>query len=431
MPEGDSVKRVLILFIVLLNAALQGAELTRQKTYWYDILPLDLQNMIKKYVLGDLIPTSPQALHLLRTLMPPTIYHDHEFQNFSDVNVMSMTPNGRHALTASSADTLVLLWRIRYKEADARNANVVALSGHTTQISALCMSDDAHLALAGALDGSLMLWKKPRFNPLRLSRLEDGHTNCITAICMNKNKNLVLSGSEDGVVVLWDISDLADIRSCVIARIDNYPIKSVYLTNVSDFDFALIIGQKPEGRYRPCFIYDVTELSRPNTDIPENVLSRLRALAGSIGFAGGWQLLGVRGNMIGLLQLPGIDFDVKKLRHRGPISSFCMSQDNSTLLSGSDDMHAIAWVLNGDHKYRLFRYRNRVLSVAISEDNRWALVGSAPDVPETSTLILWDLMPFYDTMDFYQFMDIYGRLLSIASAASESTASAAIPPESL
>ena len=86
-------------------------------------------------------------------------------------------------------------------------------------------------------------------------------------------------------------------------------------------------------------------------------------------------------------------------------------QDSSILLSGSSDTRAIAWELNGNHKYILSRYNNRVLSVAISRNSRWVLIGSASDVAGAPTLILWDLLPFFNSMSLSRFLnDMYGEL---------------------
>ena len=172
------MKRLFLTLLILLpNNLLQGAERIREidenrnpPTFWFDLLPREIQDMVREMVLADLLSTSPETLHLLRTLMPPIPY---DFQNFSNVNLMSMTSDGSHALTADSASSFALLWNLR-----GRVMIPQALSGHTSQVSALCISDDACIAVAGGTDASLILWdlevKNPLFNPRQLLHRQVG-----------------------------------------------------------------------------------------------------------------------------------------------------------------------------------------------------------------------------------------------------------------
>ena len=90
-------------------------------------------------------------------------------------------------------------------------------------------------------------------------------------------------------------------------------------------DYALITAKKPLGRIIIHLILDVTDRSRPSSEIDEDVHRLLHNLAHSVSFAGKWQLVGVRKNNIGLLELPGINFKVKKLHgHQAPVSSLCI-----------------------------------------------------------------------------------------------------------
>lgn len=75
--------------------------------------------------------------------------------------------------------------------------------GLNREVTALAVSPDGHTALAGAADGTLVLWDvASRTERLRLV----GHTDRINDLAWSREGRTALSGSSDGQVILWDLT---------------------------------------------------------------------------------------------------------------------------------------------------------------------------------------------------------------------------------
>src|SRR5206468_3625778 len=92
----------------------------------------------------------------LRSLFPPPINSNPaRLQTLtghaSDVNAVAVTPDGRHAVSASWDRTLIV-WDLASGTAQRR------LAGHTKAVHAVAVTPDGRHAVSASADGTLIVW---------------------------------------------------------------------------------------------------------------------------------------------------------------------------------------------------------------------------------------------------------------------------------
>jgi WD40 repeat protein len=111
------------------------------------------------------------------------------------VNAVAITPDGRHALFASSDHTLKL-W-------DLDRLRVVrTFRGHTDVVGAVAISPDGHCVISGSDDHSLKRWDLKNGRTLRTFR---GHTKGVQDVAIAPDGSRMVSASLDHTLRLWDV----------------------------------------------------------------------------------------------------------------------------------------------------------------------------------------------------------------------------------
>eukprot|EP00039_Didymoeca_costata_P011043 m.151691 g.151691 ORF g.151691 m.151691 type:complete len:894 (+) comp15042_c0_seq2:206-2887(+) len=100
----------------------------------------------------------------------------------------------------------IVLWSLTQK------AEIVALSGHRSEVNVLRYIEDGTELLSGSNDGDIVLWDViSESGVVRLT----GHSGPITDLVYLRQNRLILSGSKDQLVKVWDIEGQHCIQTIV------------------------------------------------------------------------------------------------------------------------------------------------------------------------------------------------------------------------
>ena len=117
------------------------------------------------------------------------------------VQAIAVHPDGRTALIglgtgqASAPDHSLRLIDV------ATGREVRRLKGHTDPVEAVSISPNGRQALSGSVDGTVLLWDLETGQVIR--RLE-GHTGGVRSTAFSPQGRLVVTGSRDESVIVWD-----------------------------------------------------------------------------------------------------------------------------------------------------------------------------------------------------------------------------------
>ena len=91
------------------------------------------------------------------------------------------------------------------------------LAGPDTEMGVLRYTPDGKVLVAGARDGSLVMWDAASSEPV--ARLRSGHLASVSVIGFDRAGKLMISGDALGQIALWDLAKLAAERSSVEASL--------------------------------------------------------------------------------------------------------------------------------------------------------------------------------------------------------------------
>lgn len=119
------------------------------------------------------------------------IFRGHE----GEVDAVTITPNGRFAISGSWDSTL-RVWDL------ATGKCLRVLKGHQDYVTAVAVSPDGRFALSGSRDKTLRLWKLSTGNCVSVFQ---GHSDYISSVVFTSDGRFAFSGSWDKTIRLWKL----------------------------------------------------------------------------------------------------------------------------------------------------------------------------------------------------------------------------------
>jgi WD40 repeat protein len=111
--------------------------------------------------------------------------------------------DNQHAVSASDDGTLKL-WDLE------RGTELHTLTGHQGPVQSVAVTPDDRRAVSGAWDGTLKLWDLEQGTELRTLA---GHNGRVNAVAVTSNGRCAVSASDDGTLKLWDLEQGTELRT--------------------------------------------------------------------------------------------------------------------------------------------------------------------------------------------------------------------------
>ncbi len=276
-------------------------------------------------------------------------------------------------------------------------------TAHDTLVISVDYNADGTLAVAGDLDGKLIVWDMQSYAPLRTLGPDDpdtealeGHQDFVRVVRFAPGGQLILSAGQDSRMILWDAQTGEIVRTygpddpnteALEGHEDGAAVRDLAF-NPADPNQVLTAGD--DWRL---LLWDVStgEVLRaygpddPNTEALEGHSERVREVA----FTPDGKRA-VSASYDGTLILWDVSTG-EVLRvfegHEGKVVSVAVSPDGRYVLSGGQDQTARLWdIQTGEELLQLQGHGNWVKTVAFSADGMRALTSS-----DDATVRLWDL----------------------------------------
>jgi len=119
------------------------------------------------------------------------------------VSSVSVTPDGRFAISASGDKTLKV-W-------DIKNGEVIrTLEGHTSWITSVSVTPDGRFAISASYDKTLKVWELETGKEIRTL---EGHTHWVTSVSVTPDGRFAISASLDETLKVWELCSGKKIRT--------------------------------------------------------------------------------------------------------------------------------------------------------------------------------------------------------------------------
>lgn len=342
-----------------------------------------------------------------------------DYSQYRSIRCVAFYPNGRRAVVGTTKGVLHVF--------DVESGrHVVSFGGHQGSVNCLAVSPDGRLALSGAQDNTVQLWRLPEVpDPKATSASEVDrflHDSYVYSVAFSPDGRLALSAAFDPALRLWDVetgrqmrisqgheascivNDLAwspDGRYALLAAGQSQGTGRLSLWDVEawrevrryagDQDVVTCVAFSPDGRFalsgsstgkvRYWHLESGREVScyeppaRGARSIAFSPDGRLAV------YAGGYQDHRVRvwnvssGREVCLLE-----------GHGARVEGVAFSSDGSQILSAGADRTIRVWDLLGEKEIRCLVAPDAIRSVAFAPDGRRAVTGGT-----NGTVRLWDV----------------------------------------
>jgi len=280
------------------------------------------------------------------------------------VNAVTLSPDGRHALSGSE-DCTLRFW-------DLQTGQLLrTFAGHEAGVKAVAISPDGRHVLSASGDRTLKFWG---LETGQLIRTLVAHEDGVSAVAISHDARHALSGSGDRTLRLWDLQTGQLLRT--LAGHEGW----VSTVSVS-FDGQHALSG---SRDRTLKLWDVAtgQLLRSFTGHGDKVSAVAMSSDGRHGLSGSDD------RTLRLWDLQNGQLLRTFAGHEDGVNAVAMSSDGRHGLSGSDDRTLRLWDLQTGQLLRTFAgHEHGVGAVAIAADGRHALSGS-----DDRTVKLWDLV---------------------------------------
>lgn len=251
---------------------------------------------------------------------------------------------------------------------------VQSLVGHTQQVLSVAISCDGRWGLSGSWDGTLRLWELATGICIRELR---GHSEAVCSVAISTDGRLALSGSSDCALRFWDLSTGGCLRTF-----------ERHSGSVRSLTFSPDVRWGLSGGGTTLRLWDLTTgmCIREMRGHSEAVCSV------AISPDGCWAVSGGGDGPSGELRLWDLTSG-KCIRtfkgHTETVSSVATSPDGRWVLSGSHDRTLRLWELSTGKCVRTIEGQTQVSSVGVSSDGHWGLAGGG--FADSANLWIFDI----------------------------------------
>ena len=288
----------------------------------------------------------------------PALLHTLEGHTRGIISSVSVTPDGRRAVSGSFDKTL-RVWNLE------TGTCLRAVEGHTDSVCTVSVTPDGRRAVSGSFDKTLRVWNLETGGGTVLR----GHTDAVRSVSVTPGGDRAVSGSQDRTLRVWN---LETEESTVLQG----PAEDAYSVTVA-----------PDGRWAVSGNVDNT-LRVWDLDTGESAMLRGHAnLVSSVSVTPDlkWAVSGSWDNTLRRWNLETGASTVFQ-GHREEVLSVSVTPDGQLAVSGSVDKTLRVWNLETGESTVITGHADRVESVSVTPDGRRALSGS-----DDKTLRVWDL----------------------------------------
>ena len=279
------------------------------------------------------------------------------------VMAVAVSPNGQHALSASS-DCTLKLWNLQSGLLEQ------TFTGHKKWVRGVAIFPDGEHALSASSDCTLKLWN---LQSGLLERTLSGHDDAVWAVAISPEGQYALSASFDRTLKLWNL------QSGLLERT---------LSGHEDAVWAVAIS--PEGQYALSASSDRTlRLWDLQSGKLEKILSGHENAVWAVAFSpnGRHAISASTDRTLKLWNMQSGQLEQSYLGHEAAVRGVAISPDGRHVLSASLDHTLKLWnIQSGQNEPSLSGHEDSVRSVAISPNGQYAITASSD-----RTLKLWNL----------------------------------------
>lgn len=288
------------------------------------------------------------------------------------VNAVAVTPDGRHAVSASHDHTLKL-WDL------ASGKEVRTFAGHAGGVNAVAVTLDGRYAISGSTDNTLKLWELASGQEVRTFA---GHKGGVNAVAVTPNGRYALSASDDYTLKLWELATGQELRpfaghtgevTVVTVTPDDRHVLSASVDDTLKL-WELVSGQE----------------LRTFTGHTGGVTALAVTLDGRYAISASYD------ETLKLWELASGQELRTFTDHTGWVTAVAVTPDGRYILSASEDCTLKVWGLASGQEVRTFTgHTGWVNAVAVTPDGRYAISASYDE-----TLKLWELTGGQDVRAF-------------------------------
>ena len=305
----------------------------------------------------------------------------------SSVNSVSITPDGRYAVSGS-ADKTLRVWDLETGRC------VRILEGHSNAVNSITIIPNGRYAVSGSYDTTVRLWDFETGGGVRTRK---GHAAGVNSVSITPDGRYAVSGSgglgqlEDTTLRVWDLETGRCVRT-----MEGY---------TGDVNSVSIM---PDGRCAVSGNFDTTlrvwdlengQCVRTLEGHPGDVRSVSITPDGGFAVSAGGHAFKSKDDTLRVWELANGQCVHTLEGHNNWVNSVTISPDGRCAVSGSHDATVRVWNLEtGQFICTLEGHNNWVNSVSITPDGRYVVTGSHDATVRVWELI-WDL-EFPDPVDW-------------------------------
>jgi WD40 repeat protein len=279
------------------------------------------------------------------------------------VTAISVTPDGRHAISGSW-DGTIKVWDME------SGVEIRTIKVDTEGVTAISVTPDGRHAISASHDNTLKIWDMESGSEIRTLK---GHTDTVWTVAVTPDGRRAISGSSDNTIKVWDMESGVEIRT-----LQEYKGK------------VLAVFVTPDGRHAISTLFE----SMLNVwDMESGVEIRtmkgytVRVNAVSVTPDGKRAISAIDDNTLKIWDMES-GFEIRTIRgHTGSVSAVSVTPDGRRAISASGDKMLKVWDIERGVEIRTMRgHTGGVFAVSVTPDGRGAISASSD-----KTLKVWDM----------------------------------------